>query len=100
MFSVTSAGAIATRIEHTSLPRLTISRCSFGPITQEFVLLEYGFLAVDDHRQFTGEHEINFLGRRSVRPGAAAGQEMREADDQLWVPPASAPNNRNGVQLR
>src|ERR1700733_13787447 len=46
------------------------------------VLLEHGFLAVDDHRQFTFQHEIDLLGRRGVGPGAAAGKEVRYADNQ------------------
>src|ERR1700733_14729277 len=46
------------------------------------MFFQYRLLAVDDHRQFAGEHEVNLLRRRSIRPGAAARQEMRHADDQ------------------
>src|SRR5580692_8902809 len=39
------------------------------------VLLEHGLLAAGDHRQLARQHEVDFLRRRSVRPGAAPGQE-------------------------
>jgi hypothetical protein len=46
-------------------------------------LLEHGLLAAGDHRQLARQHEVDFLRRRSVRPGAAPGQEMRYADDEV-----------------
>src|SRR5271168_5516284 len=46
------------------------------------VFLQDRFLAVDDQRQFAGQDEVDFLRRRSVGPGAAARQKMRNADDQ------------------
>ena len=44
---------------------------------------EHRLLAADDDGQLAGEDEIDLLGRRGVRAGAAAGQEMREADHEL-----------------
>src|SRR6185437_7653921 len=46
------------------------------------VCLQHGFLAVDDHGQFAAQHEVDFLGRRGVRPRAAAGQEVRVAEHE------------------
>ena len=53
-------------------------------------------LAVDDHGQFALENEVDFFRRRRVGSGAAARQEVREAEDQtLCEPPVSAPNMRS-----
>src|SRR5262245_13821784 len=45
-------------------------------------LLHDGLLAASDHRQLARQHVVDLLGRRCVRAGAAAGQEMRDAEDQ------------------
>src|SRR5215475_1009723 len=46
------------------------------------VLLQHRLLSADDHGQLARQHEIDFLRRRGVGPGAATGQEVRHADDQ------------------
>ena len=53
-------------------------------------------LAAGDHRQLAGEHEIDFFRRRSVWPGAAAGQIVRQPTTRFLEPPALAPNRRSG----
>src|SRR5262249_11904618 len=47
---------------------------------------QHGLPAVDDQRELAGEHEIDLLGRRNVRAGAAARQEVRQPDGELLWP--------------
>src|SRR5260370_673937 len=48
--------------------------------------LEHGLLAPRDRRQLTRKHPVHLLGGRGVGAGAAAGQEVREADHELLRP--------------
>src|ERR1700737_5427056 len=45
-------------------------------------LLHDRFPAAGDHRQLAGEHIVDLLRRRGVGTGAAAGQEVRDAEDE------------------
>ena len=49
-------------------------------MVQESYLLQHGLLAADDDRHLAFEDDVDLLEWRRVRPGAAAGQELREAD--------------------
>src|SRR5689334_1549157 len=44
------------------------------------VAAEHALAPVDDDRHLAVEHDIDFFERRGIRPGAAAGQELRQAD--------------------
>ena len=44
--------------------------------------LHDGFTAAGDDRKFAGEHVIDLFRWRSIRPGAAAGQKVRNPEDQ------------------
>src|SRR5262249_47027621 len=48
------------------------------------VRLEHPLLAARDHGQLAGKHHVDLLGGRGIRPGAAAGEEMREPDQELF----------------
>src|SRR5262249_43682554 len=48
--------------------------------------LEHGLLAAGDEGEFAREHVVDLLRGRCVGAGAAAGQEMREADGELLRP--------------
>src|SRR5262249_17506585 len=49
------------------------------------VRLEHALLAARDHGQLAGKHHVDLLGGRGIRPGAAAaGEEMREPDQELF----------------
>src|SRR5262249_32799663 len=48
--------------------------------------LQHALLAVDDDGQLAREHRVDLLGGRGVRAGAAARQEVRQADHELLGP--------------
>src|SRR5215469_8992834 len=48
--------------------------------------LEYSLLAAGDEGELAREHVVDLLRGRGVGAGAAAGQEMREADGELLRP--------------
>ena len=74
---------MATSMVHDVVPRLMISRTSLGAMKQLSFVLEHGLLAADDHGELAGEDEVDLLGRRGIRAGAAAGEEVREPDHEL-----------------
>src|SRR5689334_20609872 len=43
-------------------------------------------LAAGDDRELTRQNVIDFLRRRGIRPRAAAGEEVRDAEDQRLRP--------------
>src|SRR5713226_5625328 len=47
---------------------------------------EHGLLAASDERELARQHIVDLFRRRGVGTGAAAGQEMREADGELLRP--------------
>ena len=71
---------MTTSILQTWLERLTISRTSPGAMVQESYLRSTVSTPLDDHRHLAVEDDVDLLERRGVRPGAAARQELRQAD--------------------
>src|SRR5215472_5939824 len=55
------------------------------------VRLEHDVLAPSDDGQFARQDYVNLLGRRGVRAGAAAGQEVRQPDHELLRPAGIEP---------
>src|ERR1700722_18362304 len=47
------------------------------------VRLQHRLLAAGNDGELAGEDEVDLLGRRGIRAGAAAGEEMRESDHEL-----------------